>query len=361
MDNSASDSRAVNPPSGDAPPRMLSARAAEVVTAVLADLTAAEVPLAEGLRAAAGEAADRRVEAELAWLAGQVEAGHALDEVLTSRHSGYPGYAGGLVRAALRTGRLGEALLELTAAQRTLRDIGWSVRAALAYPLLLLGIAVTIGLIFVVILVGPLVDLLAGFELELPSVTQSLFWLRETGVRWAFILAGVALAAAGLFRLAGGAARWRRVVCTLPLVGPLWQWSGVAELARLLAVLVEQGVPLPEALRLAAGALRDANLREVSLGWADEVEQGGRLSERIAVSPRVPASLCPVVRWGEQSGQLDEAFRVAADMFEGRVQMRAELLRTVLPPMIFVAVAAGVLLLMLGLLLPIFSMIRWLQ
>jgi type II secretory pathway component PulF len=115
---------------------------------------------------------------------------------------------------------------------------------------------------------------------------------------------------------------------------------------------------LPDSLRLAGGVVRDANLREVSLRLAAQVEQGSRLSELIAGMPRVPASLGPIVRWGEQSGQLHEAFRVAAEMFEGRVQMRAELLRTILPPLMFVAVAAGVLLLMLGLLLPIFSMIR---
>lgn len=358
MEDSASDPRNLNSPSDEGQRRMLSAREADLVTAALADVTAADLPLADGLRAAADEAADRRVGAELAWLAGQLEAGHPLDEVLASRQSGYPGYAGGLVRAALRTGRVGEALIELMTSQRTLRETWWSVRASLAYPLLLLVVALIIGLIFILVLIGPLVDLLVGFELELPSVTQSLVWLRQTGIRWAFILASAILAGAVLFRLVAGAARWRRVVSTVPLVGVLWHWSGVAELTRLLAVLVEQGVPLPESLRLAAGVMRDANLREVSLRFAAQVEQGSRLSESIAGTPRVPASLGPIVRWGEQSGQLHEAFRVAAEMFEGRVQMRAELLRTILPPLMFVAVAAGVLLLMLGLLLPIFSMIQ---
>ncbi len=358
MENSVSNPRDSNSVPDEGQRRVLSAREAELVTAVLADVTSAELPLAEGLRAAADEAADRRVGAELDWLAAQLEAGHPLDEVLASRQSGYPGYAGGLVRAALRTGRVGEALIELMTCQRTLRDTWWSVRASLAYPLLLFLVALIIGLIFCVVLIGPLVDLLAGFELELPSVTQSLVWLRQTGIRWAVTLAAAVLAGSAVFRLVAGAARWRRVLSTVPLVGVLWHWSGVAELTRLLAVLVEQGVPLPESLRLAAGVLRDANLREVSLRLAAEVEQGGRLSGLIAGTPRVPASLGPIVRWGEQSGQLHEAFRVAAEMFEGRVQMRAELLRTVLPPLMFVVVAAGVLLLMLGLLLPIFSMIR---
>ncbi len=358
MENSASDPRNSNSPSSEGQRRVLSARTADLVTAALADVTAADLPLAAGLRAAAEESADRRAGAELAWLATQVESGRPLDEVLMSRQSGYPGYAGGLIRAALRTGRVGEALIELMTCQRTLRDIGWSVRASLAYPLLLLVIAVVIGLVFLVVLIGPLVDLLAGLGLQLPSVTRSLVWVHQTGVIWAFALAGAVLAGALVFRLVAGAARWRRVLSTVPLVGVLWHWSGVAELARLLAVLVEQGVPLPESLRLAAGVLRDADLREVSLRLAAEVEQGRRLSELIAGTPRFPASLGPVVRWGEQSGQLHEAFRVAAEMFEGRVQMRAELVRTILPPLVFVAVAAGVLLLLAGLLLPIFSLIQ---
>jgi type II secretory pathway component PulF len=349
-----------SPPGGNEP-RALSTRQAEAVTTVLADAAGAGLPLADALHAAADEATDRRVESELCWIASQVEAGRPWDEVLASRQAGYPGYVGALVQAALRTGRLGEALVELTSCRRTQREIWWSIRASLAYPLLLLVIATVIGVGVAVGIIGSMLDLLVGLEVKLPYVTRFLAWFRNTGLEWALIVMAAALVAGILLRLLGGAARWSRVVSTVPLVGVLWHWSGIAELARLLAVLVEQGIPLPESLRLAAVAARDASMREVGGSLAAGVEQGSRLSELMAATPRVPASLVPIVRWGEQSGQLSEAFRVAAEMCEGRLQMRAELVRTILPPLIFVVVASGVLLLLSGLLLPMLSMIQGLS
>ena len=210
-------------------------------------------------------------------------------------------------------------------------------------------------------MIRSLLDLLLGLQLELPAFTRCFIWFQQTGLKWCLALVAAVVVGAILFRLLGGAARWSRAISTLPLVGVLWHWSGVAELARLVAVLVEDGVPLAASLRLAAAAARDANMREVGGSLAAGVEQGGRLSERMAATPRVPASLVPIVRWGERTGQLPEALRVAAEMFEGRLQMRAELVRTILPPLVFVAVAGGVLFLLASLFLPMISLIQGLS
>jgi len=347
-----------NSPPGASERPLLSERQAEAVTSALADATGAGLPLADALRAAADEATDRHVADELSWLASQIEAGRPLDEILTSRQAGYPGYVGALVQAALRTGRVGESLVELLDCQRTRREMWWSIKMSLAYPLVLVIVATVIGVGISVGLMGSFVDMFADMESDSPPFTNFFVWFQQTGVFWAIGLSGLVVVAATLLRLLGGAARWSRVVATLPLVGPLWHWSGIAELARLLGVLLEQDVPLPDALRLAASAAWDANVREVGGNLAAGAEQGGRLSELMSATPRVPASLVPIVRWGERAGQLPEAFRVAAEMFEGRLQMRAELVRTILPPLVFVAVACSVLMLLAGLFLPMISMIQ---
>lgn len=361
MEESGPESQNADTPLEASPRRSLSVHQAEAVTAAVAEATGTGLPLADALRAAADEATDRRVEHELRWLASQIEAGRPLDDVLSSRQPGYPGYVGALVQAALRTGRVGESLVELIDCQRTRREMWWSIKVSLAYPLLLLVVATVIGVGISVGVMSSFVDIFADRELDLPAFTQFFVWFQRTGVIWAVGLFGLVVAATILLRLVGGAARWYRVVSTLPLVGVLWHWSGVAELARLLAVLAEQGVPLPDCLRLAAAAAWDANMREMGGSLAAGVEQGGRLSDLMAATRRFPGSLVPIVRWGERAGRLSEAFRVAAEMFEGRLQMRAELVRTILPPLVFVAVAGGVLMLLAGLFLPLMAMIQGLS
>ena len=156
-------------------------------------------------------------------------------------------------------------------------------------------------------------------------------------------------------------ARWRRVLATVPLIGALWHWSGVAELARLLAILLEQDVPLPEALQLASTGVRDANLRELSGQLAQSVQQGRSLTELLATTHRLPASLGPLLGWGERSGQLAEALRVAGDMFEGRVRLRAELLRSILPFVVFVGIAMVALFSLVALYAPMLSLLQGLS
>jgi general secretion pathway protein F len=115
---------------------------------------------------------------------------------------------------------------------------------------------------------------------------------------------------------------------------------------------------LPEALRLAADGVHDANMSELSRDLAARVEEGSSLSELIATTFRLPPTLAPIVLWGEQAGDLSEAFRRAGEMFEGRVQMRAALVRTVLPPLIFIAVAITAVVLIFGLYAPLITMIQ---
>jgi type II secretory pathway component PulF len=334
---------------------------AEAVAATLADVSAAGRPLADGLRAAASETAQRKVAAELQWLAAQVESGRSIEQALASQPSRFPGYVAGLVQAALRTGRLGEVLIDVVDHQRTTRDMWRTVRASLAYSWLLLVLTCGLGLWVEWGLIGPVAKMYREFGLELPAITMVLIWSHDHGV--GALLTGTGLVAGALlvFRLVARAALWRRLLGTVPLIGVLWHWSGVAELTKLLSILTERGIPLPEALRLAAAGVHDADMRDVSRRFAVGVEQGRVLSELIASSGRLPLSLGPLVRWGEQSGQLDEAFRVACEAFEGRLQMRAALVCSILPPLIFVVVGASASLVIIGLYLPMVSMIQGLS
>ncbi len=142
---------------------------AEAVAATLADVSAAGRPLADGLRAAASETAQRKVAAELQWLAAQVESGRSIEQALASQPARFPGYVAGLVQAALRTGRLGEVLIDVVDHQRTTRDMWRTVRASLAYSALLLVLACGLGLWIEWGLIGPMAKMYREFGLEWPA------------------------------------------------------------------------------------------------------------------------------------------------------------------------------------------------
>ncbi|MCO6458101.1 MAG: type II secretion system F family protein [Pirellulaceae bacterium] len=330
-------------------------------TRQLADLTRAGLPLSEGLRAAADELGSGRLSRMFRQMARDSESGQPLEEILHRNQQRLPPHIVGLVQAARRTGHLEQALTRVLEQQLRLRELSRRVTAALTYPVFVLGSAVVLLMLLQLLLLGQLTALVADLELaddHFVFVTRMLVWWHEGG---SYLVGGavvVLLVLALLIRLVLGRAVWRRMLATIPLLGPIWHWAGVAQWSRLLGLLVEQQIPLPDALRLAASGSFDANVAEVSRQLASGADQGRLLSEMLASTYRLPASLVPLVRWGEQSGDLAGALNGAADMFEGRLRLRSGLLRLVLPPMALLLIAAGVALLMAALFLPLIELIQ---
>jgi type II secretory pathway component PulF len=72
----------------------------------------------------------------------------------------------------------------------------------------------------------------------------------------------------------------------------------------------------------------------------------------------LPLSIVPLVHWGERQGALPDALRSAAEMIEGRLNLRTDMLIQVIPPVLFVFVGALALSMVSGLFLPLVSLIQ---
>jgi type II secretory pathway component PulF len=144
----------------------------------------------------------------------------------------------------------------------------------------------------------------------------------------------------------------------LPIVGPLLRWTHLAQFARLMAMLLDQRVPLPDALRLTAAGLHDSDLAHGCRQVAADVESGRVLYESMAAQRQFPASLIPVVEWGQRAPALPDAFRAAADMFEGRIRSQGSLLEAILLPIIVLVITAYVGMFVISLFLPLISLIE---
>lgn len=352
-----------NDPAQDDPanyPRLSSAET-EQFTTVLAELASAELPLSSGLRAAAQEASSRRLASALKGVAKELEQGRSLTDVLAGPRQPLPPHVVGLITAGIRSGRLGTALAEFFEQQRTADDLRRSARAALAYPAVLVGFMLVLYAFMSWFIVGPLKALFTDFEIKLQPWIVAMLWVATHGV-W-LLLAALAAAFVVLLvmRPVLGAARWQLVVSSAPFVGPIWHWTGAAEALRLLALLVEQQVPLPTALDLTAGGVGNADVAQACRLISAEIVSGRSFSEALGATSRLPPLVTPLVRWGEFVGALPSALITAGEAFESRARRRIELLRIVLPPIVFVLVGCSVAFVVIGLFSPLLSLIRGLS
>lgn len=341
--------------------RPLSAPAAEIVFGHVAYLSQANLPLAPGLRAAAEESGNDQIAMALRCIATQLDQGMSLEGAMASDMCPLPAYMRQLVAAAARTGQLGSALDEIVEYQRGKRRMQRGIVAAFAYPVVVACLSLTLLILMFVFIGGIFHKMFEDFGLSLPKITQLLFWYREYGIWFGVGLVMFVMAIVLLLRLVLSRERWLRLLATTPIFGTLWCWAGFADWCNLMAMLARFRIPLPEALRLASDGIANRYVASISQQLADGVAQGQTLALVLGQVPHFPASVVPVLRWGETSDALHGALEASRDLFSQRVRSRVLMLQSVLPPMMFISIACGVLFLIGALFIPLVSLISGLS
>jgi type II secretory pathway component PulF len=341
--------------------KKLSPEEAAEFAARVAELTKAGLPLGGGLRALSEELPGRRSQQVLRDMADRLDAGDDLVAALESQGGSLPEHLRGLMLAGIRNGRLAEVLEEYVELQHSQSELRRRVWMTLAYPFILLLFIAAISVLAGVYLVPAFAKMFYDFRMSLPAMTV----LVLNGSAWMmqFFLGIVVIAiVVPILLCLWPSTPWVwAAVYRVPMVGPLLRWGHLAQFTRLMGLLLEQGVSLADALRATAAGLSNGGLARTCRRVADDVERGWPLDESMATQRLFPASLIPMIQWGRWSNALPEAFRGAAEMFEGRVRSQGVLLETVLLPVMFLAISVSVGFFIVALFLPMFSFISLLS
>jgi type II secretory pathway component PulF len=316
------------------------------------------VALPAGLRALAEELPCGKLSRRLVRLSARLEAGETWEAALKAPDVRLPEHIRGLIQAGLHSSRLATSLERLVNIQRRGQQIRQEIWLSLAYPLTLMTVLSLVFICFELFCIPPLGLLYEDFGVRLPLVTHVIIsGSRPQAVGLMTLVAGIL--AAIVFIQASVRPIWLDVLFNrLPLLGALWQWSALIDFGRLLSLLLEAGVPLHHALMMTASGLRNTELKLGCRKLADGVRQGQSFSQAIQQIDPIPETVRPIIEWGEARSSLPEALDAAADMFEGRVLVQLDFVRTFLPPLAFLVVAGVILFSVLAVLLPLFQIMQ---
>jgi type II secretory pathway component PulF len=132
---------------------------------------------------------------------------------------------------------------------------------------------------------------------------------------------------------------WARMVYAIPVVGTLIRSARMAAFTDLLAILVDHSMPLVDAFKLAGEASSDPLMAVDARAIQQELSQGKPLGEALRGRGMVPAWVSWMAGLGEQRGTLGATLHQVADLYRQQVEMRAALLRSVLPPFFIIGIA----------------------
>lgn len=357
----ASGSAGASPPRA-APLGSLSGADAELLAGQMANVTGAGLPLSAGLRALSEEVPSRRVRHWLRVISDRLERGQSLSAVAREAEGAWPRYFLAMLSAGQRTGKLPVLLNECVVHLRTTAEIRRELWVAMAYPAILIAVAWLLMSFLATLILPQFRSIFLGFGTELPGITVAILsWADVMGVVgwWSLPTLVLILWLAWIFSEPLGYECLRdAVVCRVPLFGEARRSAALSEFCRLLSMLVKYEVGLPEAVRLAAGSVRDADLREACFDLATRIQAGESLTDAANQIGRFPQDMLHLFRWADRGEDFAEGLQNASEVLGAQSRVHSHTLAIVFEPAVTIAIGIGVGLTVIALFMPLVKLLN---
>jgi len=265
-----------------------------------------------------------------------------------------------MIRAGESSGMLTNILGRLADYFDRRDELQRKVKKAMAYPAFVVGFVILVLVAMMTLIIPRFMDIFAGFGAKLPAFTvafMSVYKFTLHNVH--FMLAGVAMSVllvVAYNRTASGHRRLSRLSLKLPIMGNIFRFAFVATYGRTLSTLLASGVPVLNALNIIEGMTKNDVIRDVLTSAKDQIAEGVGIALSMAGNRIFPSLMVKMIQVGEESGSLPAVLDRSATYYEKKVDIAVMTMISVLEPLMIVLVGGIVLVVLLALYMPIFSM-----
>jgi general secretion pathway protein F len=283
-----------------------------------------------------------RLSRVVAALRADVLAGASFVQALEKHPQAFSRDIVAMARVADATGDLGGVFAAVAAQREQAHRLAEKVTGALRYPAFLIVMAVGVLVFFLLQVIpqfaglfadsptdpGPLVHFILGLSAFLIANEVAL-----GGGLAALLLLGLLLWRTPASRAALGAAFLRT-----PGIAGIWLLWRTSRFLANLSVLLGQGVPLTEAMRVLEDSIGTEGRGQLA-AVGDAVRRGGRLYDALAASKLLPPIAVRMVRIGEETGELTKIAAEAGSLYARQLEKRLDAVSGLIGPMAIVTIA----------------------
>jgi type IV pilus assembly protein PilC len=235
------------------------------------------------------------------------------------------------------------------------------VKHAMAYPIFVFGFVV-------LILVAMMTFVIPRFKVifetlgagKLPAFTRVYMGIYDAimmnSIFIIIFIVLVVVAVGAYSRTATGHRKISELLLKVPLIGKIISMAFVATFCRTLATLLTAGVSVLEALEILSGTTKNEVISDSVLNVKKQIVEGSSISISMAANKFFPNLVVKMTQVGEESGSLPSVLERVSGYYERKVDMLISTMITLLEPIMIIVVGAIVLVTVLALYLPIFSM-----
>jgi type IV pilus assembly protein PilC len=300
------------------------------------------VSVLEALTVLIDETTDKVMKKALLGMRESLEAGTRFSEAATLRTELFPAYAIEVLRSAELTGNLDTVLDQLADYLEREIDTKHKVNSALAYPMVVMGLAIVVSVILVVYVLPKFKTFFNSLHAKLPLPTRMLLaftnWIGAWGPYLGAFLVVALLLSVVASRTSQGRELRDKAILGIPIIGNLVNTAILERFCRLLASMTVAGVALPEALAVTTGATNNMVFRKGLTAARAAMMRGEGLAGPLASTGLFPGAARQMFRVGEDTGTLDDQLSAAANYLDRELDYKIKRFTTAIEPAVIIAV-----------------------
>jgi type IV pilus assembly protein PilC len=295
----------------------------------------------------------------------KVKGGTAISEAFRAEGHLYPAVFAASLLAGERSGALEGVLRRFAQHLRLNEQLRKKAISASVYPLMLVVMMIVLTAILLVKVVPQFQGFFESLNAELPAPTRALL-ATSAAISSNIVLILGALAALAVVvvwwsRQEGAAAARDGALLRIPYFGGLARMYATSQLCRTLATLLSGGLPLVQALDVAASSIGNRAVGKAVGASTRLIQEGASLLTALEATRMFEALPLEMVKVGEQTGALAEMLSSVGDFYDEELENQLQAVLALVEPVLLVLMAVIVAGMLLAFYLPMFQAISAVQ
>ncbi len=328
-------------------------------TRQLATLIDAGLPILRSLNILTEQVESVIFKERIQQMSKDIEQGSTLSDSMSKHPKIFDSLYVNMVRAGEVGGVLEAVLNKIAEFLEKRQALKSKVKSAMAYPVVVLFVAVSIVTFILWKIIPKFVDIFEQLGAELPGPTMVLVnasaLVREKTIL--VVIGGVLLVVLfkQIAKVPAGKYALDRAKLKIPVFGELLRKIAIVRFAGTLATLITSGVPILQALDI----VRDTSGNEVitrAMGKVYEsIKDGDTIHEPLGECSVFPPLVVHMVAVGEETGAIDQMLNKVAEAYEREVDDTVNALTSIIEPLLIVVLGVIIGAIVIALYLPLFT------
>ena len=322
-------------------------------------LIRAGLPILSSLDLLAKRQKDDNFRGQLEDVAARIKTGESISSAFEAQGS-FPLVYTTTLLAGERSGNLEEVLQRFLDFQRVSLSFRKKLKASLIYPAFLVIMVIALFIFLITFVVPRFAQLYDQLGTKLPGLTLFMLALGQDAQHYGLYIApAVALIIYLVVRWAkteSGATTIDKIRVASPVFGKVWLKYQVGLFARTLSTLLTGGLPLVPSLETAARSIDSRQIAKAVYSSVETVREGKGLSSSLQKTEVFPELAIEMIEVGESTGALPQMLNSVAEFFEEDVQTSLSAIMSMIEPVILLVMGVVVVIIMIALYEPIFSL-----